>query len=80
MSGEAPTLSRTWPVGPWTVTLTIPPLGSFAACSPTMEWAPALPVRKLTAAERRQYREGRDKAVSELARALGATIAVAEVR
>jgi len=80
MSAESKSLSRTWPVGPWMVTLIVPPLGSFAACPPTMEWAPALPDRKLTAPERRQYRDGRDKAVSELARALGATIAIAEVR
>lgn len=80
MSAEAASLARSWAVGPWTVTLTVPPLGSFATCPPTMEWAPALPDRKLTAAERRQYRTGRDKAIAELVRALGATIAVVEIR
>ena len=77
---NAENLSRTWQVGPWSVTLMVPPIGSFAAQSPTMEWTPALPDRKLTGAERRQYYAGRDRAIGELARALGATIAAVETR
>jgi hypothetical protein len=79
MAAEAASLARTWPVGRWTVTLTMPPRApgghQFASC----EWLPKMPDRPLTAGEMHQYRVGRDRAVAELAQALGISALILEV-
>lgn len=77
MSASAAVLTRSWSVGRFTVTLTCPRPEAGASQVAAIEWAPHAPDR-LTAAELRQYREGRDAAVAELAGALRLRIAVVE--
>jgi hypothetical protein len=43
----------------------------------TVEWSPYMP-RRLSAAERRRYRRGRDQLVTELSAKMGANILVIE--
>lgn len=66
MSGEAAALIRSWPVGPWTVTLTAPTPRAGSLNSIAMEWNPGLPDRPLSADELQQYRDGRNAAIREL--------------
>lgn len=60
--------STTWRVGKFRVTLAAQ-MRSESTLELTMTWAPASP-QKLTHAERRLYRLGRDRAIRELAQAL----------
>jgi hypothetical protein len=71
MSAEAAALSRTWSVGRWRVTLTMPRTEPGQVRQGVLEWSPTLPNRPLTKSEMRQYRAGRDRAIGELAVALG---------
>lgn len=78
MTAEAALLTRTFRVGKRTVTLTFPrPKAGDALCL-ACEWSPD-PPRRLSKAELRQYRAGRNAAVAELARELGVKAAVVEV-
>ena len=75
---SAAILTRSWPVGARVCTLTVPrPTGTKPqqAC---IEWVP-LPPQRLTADEWRQYREGRNAALADLAREIGGNVALVEV-
>lgn len=65
MSASGVALARSWRVGRYTATLSVPKAkpGTAAAC--VVEWSPEVPQR-LTPAEWRQYRAGRDRAIAEL--------------
>lgn len=78
MSAEAAIATRTWSVGRYEVTLTVPrpKPGSVVACA--FEWDPQVP-SNLTPEEWQQYRRGRDEAVAEVSRALGITSVVVEL-
>ena len=72
MSAEA-AFVRTWPVGRWTATLSVPS-AAFAVGQPVhavVEWSPAIPGRPLTPSELKQYRAGREAAFADLARTKG---------
>lgn len=77
MPAEA-ALVRTWRAGAYTCTLTMrrPRPGETGAA--VIEWEPHQP-RRLTDAEMRQYRAGRDLALAALAETLGITVALLEV-
>lgn len=64
MSARAPSLVRTWSVGRYTATLTVPPL-ERGVVHAVIEWEPHCP-KDLTADEQRAYRYGRDAAFREL--------------
>jgi hypothetical protein len=74
MSAEAAALSRTWSVGRYTVTLTVPPLRPAGVLNAVVEWSPSVPA-KLTPDELEQYRAGRDDAI----RALGVRALVVDL-
>ena len=65
MSAEAAVLSRSWRVGRWTATLTLPAVKPGTFVNAVVEWTPELP-NHLTPAEMKAYRVGRDTAVAEL--------------
>ena len=71
-------ISRSWPVGRYTCTLTMlrPKRGGLGHV--VIEWEPQMPDR-LTDAEIAEYRAGRNKAVSELAGELGGNLAVVDL-
>jgi len=79
MSAEAAALARTWSVGRWRVTLTVPSAQLGQVRQAVFEWSPSLPTRMLTKSEMRQYRAGRDRAIGELAVALGGPALLLEV-
>ncbi|MBN8491060.1 MAG: hypothetical protein J0M00_06485 [Burkholderiales bacterium] len=69
---------RTWRVGRFTVTLTCPRPAAGTTMAASVEWAPDQP-RRLTEAELRAYRAGRNAALEDLAVELGVNVAVLEV-
>ena len=71
-------LSRTFKVGRFVCTLSAPKPERGAVLAMTCEWSPRVPAR-LSSAERRAYRAGRDAFVAELAEQIGGTAAVVEV-
>lgn len=73
MSAKAAALVRTWAVGKYTVTLTVPRLRRGGVQSAVFEWAPEQP-SQLTGAEAEQYRAGRDEAF----RSLGLNVLILE--
>lgn len=75
---EAAAFIRTWSVGKYRCTLTVPKVEPDSRACACVEWAPVLPER-LTRGEIRQYRAGRDVALAECARALGIQIAVMDL-
>ena len=77
MSAEA-AFVRSWQVGAFTVTLSMPKPRPGRAQSCLIEWAPDAPP-SMSAAEWGQYRAGRNAALAELARELGSNVAVLEV-
>lgn len=77
MSAEAAAFTRSWPVGRYTATLTAPRPKAGAASSAVVEWQPALPHR-LTPEELRQYRAGRDAALTDMAQQFGIAATVME--
>lgn len=78
MSAEAPALTRSWPVGRRTCTLTVQrPTKGRPACA-VVEWSPDAP-SSLSAAEWTAYRAGRNRAAAELAAQLGGAAAVIEL-
>ena len=78
MSAEAAALSRSWPVGSRTCTLTVPKSKRGAVMSACVEWSPNPPAR-MNAAEWHQYRTGRNAAIAELAAVLGINAAVVDL-
>lgn len=78
MTAEAASFSRSWHVGEFTATLTIGPLVRGHVRSACIAWEPRAPER-LSSAERREYRRGRARAMPELAREIGGTVAVVEI-
>jgi len=68
MSAEG-VITRTWQVGRWTVTLTVPPLVRGAVRHAHAEWTPSMPDRPLTPAEQHQYETGLQAALGSMARA-----------
>lgn len=64
MSASAPTLTKTWQVGRYTATLTVPPLAA-GVLHAVIDWAPHVP-NDLTPAELETYRRGRNAAFAEL--------------
>lgn len=70
-------ITRSWSVGKYRVTMTIPRSGSGLLAA-TVEWEPYLP-KRLTDAELRQYRAGRDAALAEMAAELGVTVGLVEL-
>ena len=78
MTASTSLLSRSWRVGRWTVTLTIPALTPGLGAAGVVEWSPTMPGRPLTPSELAQYRSGRDIALAEFARAKGLGAAVIE--
>jgi hypothetical protein len=79
MSAEAAILTRRWRVGRRTCTLVVPKPQPGEVLHIHIEWDPDMPVGRLNASERRQYRAGRDRAVAELARLVGGVVAVVEL-
>lgn len=78
MAAETAILIRSFRVGRRTVTLTFPRPKEGSMLAMACEWDPE-PPRRLSKAEWRQYRAGRDAAVAELAAELGVTAAVIEL-
>ncbi|MFZ2988072.1 hypothetical protein, partial [Ideonella sp.] len=69
----------TWSVGSdIRVTLTVPKPQPGKTCYAVIEWFPSMPHR-LTAAQKAEYRAGRDAAIQELAQASGLRIGLVEV-
>ncbi len=77
MSGTAPALVRTFKVGRFECTLTFPQTARSSVLAMSAEWSPSMPER-LTTAELKQYRVGRNAAIEELATIVGANVAVVE--
>lgn len=65
MAAEQAVLSRSWLVGRYTVTMTVPPIVAGQVRSVAIEWSPDQP-RRLTDAEIEQYRRGRNDAIQAL--------------
>ena len=70
MSAQAAALSRTWQVGRYTATLTVPPLVSGVVHA-VIEWEPRVP-NDLNVSEVQAYRTGLMAAFAELG--LGAVV------
>jgi hypothetical protein len=78
MSASVAALVRTFRVGPRMVTWTIPQPTPGSVSHSVVEWEPDMP-KRLSEAEWRQYREGRDAIYAELSAVLGIRIAVMEL-
>lgn len=78
MSAESPLIVRTWPVGGFTATLTVPRVNGDATASAVIEWTPSVPSR-LTEQEVAQYRAGRNRALAEVAQLMGGNVALLEL-
>jgi hypothetical protein len=78
MSAEAAAAVRTWAAGRYLCTLTVarPKPGAVVQCC--VEWEPEQP-RRLTEAELREYRAGRNAALQSIAAELGLSTAVVEL-
>jgi hypothetical protein len=78
MSATAAVVSRSWRVGERTVTLTIPRPKAGRPLIACAEWSPNEPPR-LSADDWAEYRQGRHRAISELAAELQISVAVLEL-
>jgi hypothetical protein len=79
VSAESSILTRSWRVGRRTCTLSVPQPQPGQTLHVVIEWDPDMPTSRLNAAERRQYRQGRDAAVAELALLVDGVVAVLEL-
>ncbi len=70
-------VGRTFKVGPYECTLTVPSLRDGKVMVMTAEWAPEVP-NQLTPAELEQYRLGRDTLLQEFANMIGGKAVVIE--
>ena len=77
MSAQAASLVRTFSVGRYRCTLIFPPPKRGDVLAMAAEWSPSTPDR-LTSAELALYREGRNRALKELAEIVGGNVAVIE--
>jgi len=77
MSAQA-AITRSWPVGKRTVTLSVPPLKHGTVMHAVIEWAPEQPPR-LSGEEWHEYRVGRQIALAEIAGQLGIPMAVLDL-
>ncbi len=77
MSAEL-AVTRSWPVGRYTATLSTPRPKAGACLAAAVEWAPSTPDR-LSASELAAYLAGRNVALRDLARELGITVAVVDL-
>lgn len=71
-------ISRTWKVGQYSVTLTMPRERVGATATAVVEWMPSKPPR-LSAPEFAQYRAGRNAALAEMVQELGITALVVDL-
>jgi len=78
MAAEAAVLSRSWTVGRYTATLTVPRPKHGAVAAAVIEWDPDVPQR-LTDEEMEQYRRGRNAALEAMSKALGIRAAVIDL-
>ena len=78
MGAERAISVRSWQVGTFVVTMTVPTPKRGHVLNAAVKWAPHEPSR-LTTDEWRQYRLGRNQAIGELAEELGITVAVLEL-
>jgi hypothetical protein len=78
MNAETPILIHSFRVGRHTVTVTIQRPRAGAVVAMVTEWQPNMPSR-LSDAQLKAYRRGRDEAVAMLAARTGIEIAVVEV-
>lgn len=78
MSAQAATLTRSWAVGAFTATMTVPKPKLGQVASAVIEWSPHVPQR-LTDDELATYRRGLNAAVAELSAELGVTAAVIDL-
>lgn len=78
MSAEAAVASRTWQVGRYKCTLTVPRPKPGQVMHASLEWAPE-PPRQLSGDEFAEYRKGRNQALTEISQALGINAAVVEL-
>lgn len=78
MTAELPAVCHSFHVGKRTCTLTIPQPKTGGVASIVVEWSPS-PPRRLSRREFRQYREGRDAAIAELAEKTGLRAKVVEI-
>ncbi len=76
MSASA-AFTRTWPVGRFTCTLSLP-AEAAGALALSVEWAPDVPER-LTAVELDAYRQGRNAALQAWAVATGQRVALVDL-
>lgn len=67
MSALVPAMVRTFRVGRYTATLSIPAVQPGGAACAVVEWSPCIPDR-LSEKELAQYRRGRDAALLALAK------------
>lgn len=78
MSAEAAFATRSWPVGRFVCTLTVPRPKPGHVMHASMEWTPEQP-KRLSDSEILQYRQGRNKALAEISSQLGINAAVLEL-
>lgn len=71
-------VTRSWSVGPYRCTVTVTRPRPGAVVTHSLTWEPTQP-RRLSAADIRQYRAGRDRALTEISRELGINAAVLEL-
>ncbi|KRB25035.1 hypothetical protein [Rhizobacter sp. Root16D2] len=74
MDAQAAAMARSWTVGVYTCTLTVPTPEPGATRCASIEWSPTRP-RRLSDAEITTYRRGRDAAL----RSLGLTVFLVEI-
>ncbi len=79
MTAEAALATRSWRVGRWTCTMTIPKPQPGQALQACVEWSPALPSRTLSAALLAEYRTGRHAALESIAAELEISVAVVDL-
>jgi hypothetical protein len=78
MTAEAAALTRTWRVGRFEVTLTIPKPRPGEIASASVEWSPTAPT-SLSSRELALYRRRRNEAIADLARELDINVAVLDL-
>jgi hypothetical protein len=78
MSAEPAKQTRSFRVGRYTATVSLPPVMPNEARVAVIDWQPSLPQR-LTPVELEQYRRGRDAALRDLSTELGLNVLVLEL-
>jgi hypothetical protein len=78
MSAEAAILTRSWRVGSRTASLSVPRPKPGKPLHVCIEWDPS-PPSQLSTSEWREYREGRNAALADLAAELGIGVGVVDL-